>query len=356
MSSRPTSMGYARSSQGNNCKRLQKPSAVDKLHDIQEIIRRIRPRLEPFKRSVMIEVADTSTSWGKRWGFLSLNDLAHRCVMSRAKVATTITELVELGLLSKRATYAKNGYRVNYEVIEAMAMGRKGADMLARRRAELEAGSPSVLVHDVDSPSPSGGPQESTLSKDNTSKLAGPAAGASTPEDSQVKDTGQAREDFARRHWSKAGAKHYRITWESAWHRAPYSKFAGAGCSPWTRKAEGQASHLRKAWPGTTEEFHEFLNWVVFDWQNVMDGWGGSRKPSLPVVGYVLAARNKFFDLWNAAKVDGFTRDRTNDPAERMQARGMDETEAIGRASGDIRPGEDIRNKPIQPARKRWIY
>ena len=77
-----------------NCKRLQKPSAVDKLHDIQEIIRHVRPRLEPFKRSVMIEVWDASTSWGRRWGHLSLNDLAHRCVMSRAKVATTITELV----------------------------------------------------------------------------------------------------------------------------------------------------------------------------------------------------------------------------------------------------------------------
>ncbi len=354
MSSRPASTGYARSSQGNNCKRLQKPSAVDKLHDIQEIIRHVRPRLEPFKFTVMAQVWDTSTSWGKRWGYLSLADLAHRCVMSRRKVMTTLAELVELDLLSKRATHGKNGYRVNYGVIEAMAMGSKGADMLARRKAELSASSPSVLGHDVHSPRAPGAPQESTLSKDNTIHVADLRPATPSPEDSQPDS--QAREDYARRHWKKAGAKHYRVTWEAAWERAGYSRFAGVGCPPWTRKAEGQAGHLRKAFTGTTEEFHEFLNWLVFDWQAIMKGWGGSRKPPLPVIAYVLAARDKYFGLWGATKIEGFADDRTNDAAERMRAEGMDETEAIGRASGDIRPGEDIRNKPIQPARKRWIY
>ena len=53
---------------------------MDKLHDIQEIIRHVEPPLEPFKFTVMARMWDASTSWGKRWGFLSLDDLARRCV------------------------------------------------------------------------------------------------------------------------------------------------------------------------------------------------------------------------------------------------------------------------------------
>ena len=58
------------------CSRLLKPSAVDKLHHIQEVVRHVEPPLEPFKFTVMAHVWDASTSWGKRWGFLSLKDLA----------------------------------------------------------------------------------------------------------------------------------------------------------------------------------------------------------------------------------------------------------------------------------------
>ncbi len=357
MSSRPDRTGYSRSSQGENCKRLQKLSAVDKLHRIQEVVRHVEPPLEPFKFTVMVHVWDASTSWGKRWGFLSLNDLAERCVMSKRKVMTTLIELVELDLLTRRVTHDKNGYRVNYEVIEAMAMGRKGADMLARKGS----GSASVLGHDVHSTRAPGALQYLPLSKATTSQIAdrsvGDTGAVDSKEDSQAQDSTQAAlDDYARRHWHKAGAKHYRVTWESAWHRAGYSKFAGVGCPAWSRKAEGQASALRKKFPGTTYEFHEFLNWVVGDWQRAMDGWGGLGKPPLPVIAYLLAARDKFFGLWAAKKVDGFANDRTKDIVERMQAEGMPEAEALGRIYGE-RPDQNVRTMPLTPFRKKkWIY
>ena len=85
------------------------------------------------------------------------------------------------------------------------------------------------------------------------------------------------------------------------------------GCAGTGRRAS------RKAFPGTIEEFHAFLNWVVGDWQNITEGWGARNRPGLPVVGYVLAARCRFFDMWNTAKVERFANDRTNDSIERLR-------------------------------------
>ncbi len=75
---------------------------------------RIRPRLDPFHMVIMFQMWNTSTSWSKDWSYLSLNDLAERCVMSRRKVMTTLNGLVELGLLTKRRTPDKTGYMINY--------------------------------------------------------------------------------------------------------------------------------------------------------------------------------------------------------------------------------------------------
>ena len=158
------------------------------------------------------------------------------------------------------------------------------------------------------------------------------------------------------------------MTWQSAWNRSGYA-IAGVGCPAWSRKEDGQAGQLRKAFPGTTEEFHAFLNWVVGEWQTIMDGWGGQNRPSLPVVGYVLAARPRFFDIWAADKVEAFANDRSNDRVERLRARGMPEADAI------ITDAE-IRERDRQPApthapvgqsemvtmqlkprrKKKWIY
>ncbi len=366
MSLRPRSKGKPLPSQANVCNRLQKPTAIDKLHDIQEILRHIDPPLEPFKRSIMFEMWGTSTSWGKRWGFLSLNDLARRCAMSKAKVATTVAELVMLGLLAKRRTPDKTGYMINYEVIEAMAMGKKGADMLARKRTRLAEGSPSVLVHDVDSPSLLSGREYLPVIKGTANKEANrPAAGLAPEEEDPQADTTQAMEDYARRHWTKTGAKSLFVTWRSAWERSPHYRFAGVGCPPWSRKEQGQAGHLMKAWPGTTWEFHEFLDWAVDDWQSIMRDWGGTRKPRLPTIAYLLAAKSTFFGKWAALKVDGFAGDGTNDRVERLMVEGVSEYDAVVAdhrirnpeqpAAEKVGPGS-ITTKELKPRKKRRLH
>ena len=74
-----------------------------------------------------------------------------------------------------------------------------------------------------------------------------------------------------------------------------------------------------------------------------MDGWGGRNKPPLPVVGYLLAARDRFFGLWADRKVERFTQDRANDrDHEAVDARLLAHGRPYG-ALGDILVPPELR-------------
>ncbi len=110
-------------------------SAVEKLWRWQCIVR--KGDFDPYEMAILSEVWDKSTAWGKEWAYLALSELATRRRMSRRKVVSTLSGLVERGILTKCHTDIKNGYKINYGEVEAMALGQKGVAVTQKRASQL---------------------------------------------------------------------------------------------------------------------------------------------------------------------------------------------------------------------------
>lgn len=250
-------------------------TAAEKLWKSQVITR--HAGLDHWKYQIVMLVWDKSTAWGKEWAFVSLDNFSKTTGISRRKVVGLLADLIEAGVLVYKRTSYKNGYSVDYEVIMAK-LGTKGRQKIDQ------------LVHGVHSASAPGAPNTERVSKENTNHLRD-AAQVATPEENQ---------DWARRHWSKKNAKAFMQTWKIAWGRA----FEGTMFHGWSTREQSQASLLAKRWPGSVEEFHRFLDWLVRDWRDVNDALGLSRGPRFPHVGFVLKLRARYFGRWDEAMVD----------------------------------------------------
>ena len=147
--------------------------------------------------------------------------------MSRRKVVNILSSLVERGILVKCHTDIKNGYKVNYGEVEAMALGQKGVAATQNKGSEL--------VHEVHSASAPGAPKRDKEKQRYHEPHYAPSARS---ESLDVKA-------YNTRHWDRKGADYLRVTWTNAWKRAGYGKVVS--CSGWGQKHPIQSFGRRRA-------------------------------------------------------------------------------------------------------------
>lgn len=97
-------------------------------------------------------------------------------------------------------------------------------------------------------------------------------------------------------------------TWSEAWAEA-YHDVPGARCLPWGKREAGMVKNtLAIKWTGKAEELHDFLDWAVTNWSQIMVdqfGWMSREPaPAVPSIKFIASFRDNFVRAFVKRAID----------------------------------------------------
>lgn len=97
-------------------------------------------------------------------------------------------------------------------------------------------------------------------------------------------------------------------TWSEAWAEA-YHDVPGARCLPWGKREAGMVKNtLAIKWTGKAEELHDFLDWAVTNWSQIMaDQFGWMTRepaPAVPSIKFIASFRDNFVRAFGKRSID----------------------------------------------------
>lgn len=101
----------------------------------------------------------------------------------------------------------------------------------------------------------------------------------------------------------------------------------------WSPKERGQVNHIIRAWQGTAEQLHDFLEFCANNWEVILRSkfdWMRDA-PANPGIGFILGFYEKFMDMWTQQEITDTARDRGR--VEQLRVMGYTPEQAEARAA-----------------------
>ena len=297
-----------------------------------DALARYTPDLSFPQRSLLLYIYSETGRRGRAYRYISKGEMAKAFGSHRGAVQRYRDQLEELGWIHVEESLGKPfkcriwfNSQMLFELMESigesgMPLGKKYVKKLVqvdsqRVTSEPEVDSQRVTYKDREI-------QREENRERNIGEPAPPAA--SSTGDELVQKHSRMREERVQKKLAgkPVGAAHVVEWWRSSWNESRFGKFSPIhGQLP--PKHRGQLKHLLGQWRRKPAELEQFIQWVVFDWAEVLGHlYWLKERPDAPSPGWVLAMSTHLMEAWD--------RKRRPEVAKEMAERGENVAEVLG--------------------------